>query len=102
MDRIDALTAYGDRTKVAADNMPRILSNPAMTIDEAERLYAETESAAQELNAFVASMGEGDVDDAFIEAGEKIQQTWTKLLMGALNKLRELRGLSAIELPEGR
>jgi hypothetical protein len=97
-DWIQILREQGDLAQRAAEQVPRAISDPDLTLDLASKLYAAVERGAQAFDGIMDQMQESDVSDSMFDAAEAIEGIWAKLSVAAANKVRTMQGLDPIEI----
>ena len=77
-----------DRVDETTGSMTDLLSSPAITQEQVSQAYNAVESAAQRFELFVTDLEEQDVDDAVLEAAERILDRWDALSVHVAGYLR--------------
>lgn len=96
-DWLSILRMQGDLAKSMAEDVPKALDDPKLTLDQASRLYNAVEQGAQEFDRIVTLMNEEDLDEPLYEAADALEDMWSELSVAAANKVRVMQGLDPIE-----
>ncbi|SSC67331.1 hypothetical protein [Ciceribacter selenitireducens] len=98
MDWTEALIAAGEIARQAAIDVPRRLAAKDLTAAEAHELFVETERNAQAMDDLVDRMADDpSLAEAQQRAAEIMQDVWGRLVIAAMNRVRELDGLPPVE-----
>ena len=100
MDWLELITEQGEVAQRMAANVPKVLGDPKLSLEDATKLYNIVEAGAQDLDELADKMDEFDLDEALFEAVEALQSIWDKLSVASANRVRTMQGLSPIEFPD--
>ncbi len=92
------LQEQGSIATKMADCVPVALGDRNLTFDQASRLHRVVEERAKRFDAIVERMQHEDLDDAVHEAAAVLEDVWSRLSVEAVNKVRDMRGLPAIDV----
>jgi hypothetical protein len=98
IDWVATLQVQADLVLEISTEISKALDASDLTIEQASRLYRKVEQGARDLDAIVEIMDEHDVEDAFLEAAEIIEDAWTNISVATANRLRTMRGLEPIDI----
>jgi predicted trehalose synthase len=85
------LKERGDIAKEIIRNVPPMLADPALTLDQATRLYHLLEQRAQEAEELAHALDQAEQSDELIEAAEALEDVFSDLAAAAAEKMIELR-----------
>lgn len=68
--------------------VPKALTRPSLTLEQAERLHAVIKKGALDFDELLQMMDQMDVDEQYREAAEKLARTWQRLSNEAEHKVR--------------
>ena len=77
-----------DNENEMTESMAALLSSPGVTQERISQAYNAIEGAARHFEHFVTDLEEQDVDDAVLEAAERIQDKWDALSVRVGSHLR--------------
>lgn len=80
--------ALGDQM---ASDIPRTLTAPGLTLDQATKLYQALEKQASFMERFVRRLEENSFDPDVIQAAERLEDLFAELAADAAEKTKELR-----------
>lgn len=92
MDWLAQIKELGDLGVKMARDIPSILANPDLTLEQATALYQSVEKKCQEMDDLMGRLDSAEVDDALYEAGGAAQEIWDELGEATANRMIELRG----------
>lgn len=84
--------ALGDQM---ANEIPRTLTEPGLTLDQATKLYQALEKQAAFMERFVRQLEDNSFDPDVILAAERLEDLFAELAADAAEKTRELRSNEA-------
>lgn len=100
MDWLAGMKAHTDIADRMVDEVPKSLSTPNLTSEEASRLFWAVEERAQAFDKFFAAMQNADeADGDLLKAGDLLEELFARLSFDCANKARSLRGLPRIQTP---
>jgi hypothetical protein len=73
-----------------AEEIPRTLTTPGLTLDQAAKLYKALEKQAAFMELFVRKLEENSFDPDVILAAEKLEDLFAELAADAAEKTKEL------------
>lgn len=98
-DWLKLIARSEEQANLVSSEMPAMVENDVITIDEASRFYDVVERGAQCCDKLIAMLKNAEVDMALIKAADSLEDQWSILSVTAGNNLRVLQGLPMIEAP---
>lgn len=78
-----------------ADEIPRTLTAPGLTLEQATKLYQALEKQAAFMERFVRKLEDNSFDPDVIQAAERLEDLFAELAADAAEKTKELRAPGA-------
>ncbi|MHA6687786.1 hypothetical protein [Mesorhizobium sp. A556] len=97
----DWIALLGEQAQLArrfAAEIPKAISRPDLTLDQASQIYDLVEKGEQDFDRIVEDMNRQDLDDAIYMAADRLQEIWSALSVEAANKVQAMRDAEPSEI----
>ncbi|MGB3389690.1 MAG: hypothetical protein WBA88_17090 [Pseudaminobacter sp.] len=91
-DWLEILKQQNDEGKRMGRQVPKMLSDPAITADQVKALFDALEKQADFIERLVKALEQHEYDFDIVKAAEKLEERYMELAAQAAERLKEMRG----------